>query len=82
MVNLNVKSGELWNPPDFYYILRPFTVFFTRKWEQPPGFDKKGTCFIVCLSRQEAVAICRQSLSAIMAINSLLVGLPLVLWMV
>lgn len=56
--------------------------FFTRKWEQPPGFDKKGTCFIVCLSHQEAVAICRQSLSAIMAINSLLVGLPLVLWMV
>ena len=31
---------------------------------------------------QEALAICRQSLSAIMAMNSLLVGLPRVLWMV
>ena len=66
----------------FLLDIEPVHNFFTRKWDVPSYFDKKGGAGRVCLSHQEALAICRQSLSEIIAINSLLVGLPRVLWMV
>lgn len=59
--------------------IAPVHNFFTRKWEDPSYFDKLVRGFIVSLACQEALAICRQSLSEIMAMNSLLVGFPRVL---
>ncbi len=66
----------------FYHILGPFTIFLQENGSKPDISTNYPAPVVYARDCQEALAICRQSLSAIMAINSLLVGLPRVLWMV
>lgn len=68
--------------PFFYHILGPFTIFLQENGAKPEISTKYPGPIVYAGNCQEALAISRQSLSAIMAINSELVGLPRVLWMV
>ena len=76
------KEAENFSDLFLRYILRSFTVNLQEAVVSRHGSTKYSVEFMLHLSCHEALAICRQSLSAIMAINSLFVGFPRVLWMV
>lgn len=75
------RGRKLFRPLSSLY-LRSFTVNLQEAVVSRHGSTKYSVEFMLHLSCHEALAICRQSLSAIMAINSLFVGFPRVLWMV